>query len=285
MMDPWQTLRQTGDEFTPRAIALTRELFIPGVLTPRAAGAQVLRDVAYGPDERHRLDVFSIVGARGWPVVVFVHGGGFAAGDKGDAAAPFYNNVGAWAARNGCIGVNVTYRLAPASRWPQGARDVTAALGWVQKHIAAHGGDPARIVVIGQSAGAAHVAGCLSSHGTDAPAVAAAVFLSGIYEPDRFHVNPMHQVYFGTDASLYREQSCVIALASTRVPCLFTISEFDPPQFQRQLAAVVEARTALTGRCPEVLWQHGHNHFSTSMQLGGPHDTLGATLARFVRRV
>ncbi len=283
-MNPWQALRQTGDEFTPRAIALTRELFIPGALTPRAAGARVVRDVPYGPDARHRLDVFSIVGARGWPVVVFVHGGGFAGGDKGDAEAPFYNNVGAWAARSGFVGVNLTYRLAPGSQWPNGACDVAAALAWVRQHIAAHGGDPDRTVVIGQSAGAAHVAGCLAGHATPVPDVAAAVFLSGIYEPDRFHVNPMHQVYFGADASRHRAQSCVLALAATRVPCLFTISEFDPPQFHRQLAAVVEARTALTGRCPQVLWQHGHNHFSTSMQLGGPHDTLGAALAQFVRR-
>lgn len=284
----WQRLREIGDEFNPGTIQATQQLFAPLALTAQQAGAQCVRDLRYGEHERHRLDIFHAPGARNLPVVVFVHGGGFAAGDKGDAHRPFYGNVGAWAVRCGFVGVVMTYRLAPAHGWPAGAQDVAAALRWVHANIAGYGGDAGCIVPVGQSAGAAHVAGCLAGHGLPAggiPAVAGAALLSGIFEPDAFQVNPMHTVYFGMDRACYSARSAVLALAATPVRCLFTISEFDPPQFHRQLAAVFAAHSAMRGRCPEVLHLHGHNHVSSSLQLGSALDTLGPPLSAFVRSV
>jgi acetyl esterase/lipase len=288
MTEVWRRLREIGDEFSTAAIEATRSMFMPLAPTPDALGAVVVRDLAYGPDSRHRLDVFRPPAAQALPVVVFVHGGGFAAGDKGGIAAPFFNNVGAWAVRSGFVGVTVTYRLAPAHVWPAGAADLGLALRWLHAGVAKFGGDAGRIVVVGQSAGAAHLAGCLAGHGQEAgqsPSVAGAVLLSGIFEPDGFNVNPMHVVYYGADRALYPLRSTVLPLAATAVPCLFTISEFDPPQFQRQLAAVFAARSAMTGFCPEVLHLHGHNHFSSSMQIGSVIDTLGPALAAYVRRL
>lgn len=283
---PWAALRAMADEFSPRVVEATRDLYVPGVLTPEAAGAGVTRDLAYGGDERHRLDVFRRVDSAGEarPVVVFVHGGGFVGGDKGAPGAPFYNNVGAWAVRSGFIGINVTYRLAPAHRWPAGAEDVAAAMEWTFDNVHLHGGDPQKVVVMGQSAGAAHVAGYLTAS-RGARSVAGAVLLSGIYEPDAFRPSALQDIYFGTDRALQSRQSTVLGLAALSTPCLFTISEFDPALFQHQLAAVIAARAAIAGRVPEVLWQGGHNHFSTSMQLGGAYDSLGPHLAAFVSRV
>lgn len=284
----WQQLGRMGDEFTPATIQATLQLFAPLALTPAAAGATVVRDLRYGDDPRHRLDVFHSPGAGGQPVLLFVHGGGFAAGDKGDAASPFYNNVGAWAVRSGFVGVTMTYRLAPVHAWPAGAADVAAAVQWLQANIGRFGGDPGRIVLVGQSAGGAHVAGFVAGHGQQGaarPAVQAAVLVSGIYEPDAFRPNPMHAVYFGADRALYAARSAVLELAASEMPCLFTLSEFDPPQFHAQLAALFAARVALVGRCPEVLYLHGHNHVSSSLQLGTTFDTLGPALIRFVQRL
>lgn len=286
-VDIWGQLRQMGEEFTLAAVGATQQLFAPLALTPAQAGAVVERDLAYGPAGRHRLDVFRSPDARDRPVVVFVHGGGFAAGDKGAADAPFYNNVGAWAVRNGFVGVTMTYRLAPEHPWPSGAQDVERAMRWLAANIGPHGGDPHRIVLVGQSAGAAHVAGYLAGHGLDTgdgPAAIAAVMVSGLFEPDGFESIPVLEVYYGADRATYARRSAVLALAATRVPCLYTISQFDPPLFQRQLAAVFTARTAMDGHCPQVLYQHGHNHFSTCLQLGSAVDTLGEELARFVSR-
>jgi triacylglycerol lipase len=92
----------------------------------------------------------------------------------------------------------------------------------------------------------------------------------------------MQETYFGRDRSRYAAQSTVLALAASGVPCLFTISQFDPPLFHAQLSAVFAARVAMRGRSPQVLYLRGHNHFSSSLQLGSTIDTLGPALAALV---
>lgn len=89
------------------------------------------------------------------PVLVYIHGGGFF---SGSAASPWYD--GAAFNRDGVVTVTISYRLgfqgfghiegAPSNR---GVRDWLLALEWVQKNIAAFGGDPSRVTIAGQSAG------------------------------------------------------------------------------------------------------------------------------------
>jgi len=288
MEEVWQRLRQWGDEFTPAQLAATHELFAPRALTPAAVDAVVQRDLTYGPDARHRLDVFAPRRPEaGRPVVLFVHGGGYQFGDKGGEADPFHNHIGAWAVRNGFIGITMSYRLAPAHRWPAGAADVDRAMRWLQANVASWGGDASRLVVMGHSAGAAHVAGYLARHGCEAgsaAAAAAAVFVSGIYALQVYPDNYDYQIYYGTDRSLDAQRSTVQALAQLRIPSLFTVSEFDPASFHRHLAAVFAARVQSQHRCPEVMFQRNHNHVSVVMQLGSEVDTLGPALAQFIRQ-
>jgi triacylglycerol lipase len=288
MTTVWARLRELGDTFTITEITATRELFVPRALSPQAAGARVFRNLAYGEDPRHRLDVFVPAAAGNLPVVLFVHGGGFVGGDKGNEGDPFYNNVGAWAVRCGFIGVTMAYRLSPAHAWPSGAQDVDRALAWLRDQVTQYGGDPARIIVMGHSAGAAHVAGCLARHGcapaSKAPA-AAAILVSGIYALDIYPDGHDYRVYFGTDRRQDIQRSTVAQLASLEIPSLFTISQFDPSAFHRNLAAVFAARVKESGRCPEVLYQRGHNHVSVMMQLGSELDTVGNELAEFIRQL
>lgn len=288
MEEVWHRLRELGDSFTPTQLEATRALFVPRALRPAAVNAAVRRDLAYGPDERHRLDVFAPAQpGAGRPVVLYVHGGGYAFGDKGKEVDAFYNNVGAWAARNGFIGVTMSYRLAPAHVWPAGSVDVDRAMRWLQVNAASFGGDGSRIVAMGHSAGAAHVAGYLARHGCEVGSqaqAAAAVFFSGIFCLQIYPENYEYQIYYGTDRSLDAARSTVDALAGSNIPSLFTISEFDPASFHQHLAAVFAARVQRQHRCPEVIFQRNHNHVSAVMQLGSEIDTLGPALAEFVRQ-
>ncbi|MFD5465022.1 carboxylesterase/lipase family protein [Kitasatospora sp. NPDC127059] len=102
--------------------------------------------------------------AAGLPVLVWIHGGGFIAGT---AADPLYDPVET--ARTGLVVVSINYRVgaegfalldgAPANR---AFLDQIAALEWVQRNIAAFGGDPGRVTIAGQSAGASSVAALLT---------------------------------------------------------------------------------------------------------------------------
>ena len=73
--------------------------------------------------DRHLLDVFTPESGSGTrPVLIYVHGGAFVGGNKRLPNSPFYDNIMLWAVKNGFVGVNTTYRLAPASPWPAGFR-------------------------------------------------------------------------------------------------------------------------------------------------------------------
>ncbi len=279
-------LRKLGTELTPTLLEGSFGLFTP--LAPRATPdfCSVDRDLAYGPDPRHRLDVFHPARQDGEarPVIAFVHGGGFVRGDKGAPDAPFYNNVGAWAVRNGLIGVTLTYRLAPASRWPAGSEDVANALAWLGGNVQRYGGHPARIFLIGQSAGAAHVAGCVAGHHglPNGPRLAGAMMLSGIYDLVSLKHGPFEEAYFGADGARFAAQSPLAALTRTQVPCLFTVAELDPPTFQQQAERLVEAHWAAKGTLPRLLYLQRHNHLSPVLQLGTSVDTLGGELLTFI---
>lgn len=122
-----------------------------------ASGSRRAKDIAYvttsspGFDaDRHRLDVYqprqSQASLR--PVVVFIHGGAWDSGSKN-----LYAFIGRRLAKQNIIAVLINYRLAPAVQVPDMADDCARAVSWAQQHITEYGGDPARIFVMGHSAG------------------------------------------------------------------------------------------------------------------------------------
>ena len=165
----------------------TAALFAPMQEEEPYQGVKTEREVKYGPADRHLLDVFTpetAVSAR--PVLIFIHGGAFVGGNKRTTpTSPFYDNVMLWAVHNGFVGVNATYRLAPQSPYPAGAEDLAAVVAWVAGKIGERGGDPARIYLMGHSAGAVHVANYVSHpefYKVRDGGLAGAVMVSGIYD-------------------------------------------------------------------------------------------------------
>ena len=108
-------------------------------------------DVAYGSGQGETMDIFppgEEAGRNPAPVLVFLHGGYWRSLDKSDHSfiAPMFNQAGA------CV-VVPNYALCPAVTIPQIVMQMVRALAWVHRHIEKFGGDPARITVMGHSAG------------------------------------------------------------------------------------------------------------------------------------
>jgi acetyl esterase/lipase len=111
---------------------------------------QLIRNVAYGPLPRHRLDVWrTSTTPSDAPVILFIHGGSWTFGDKREQGRPMLHEF----VRRGWVVVAGNYRLAPRFPWPAQIEDATRVLGWVKKNAANYGGDPSRVVVAGASAG------------------------------------------------------------------------------------------------------------------------------------
>jgi acetyl esterase/lipase len=126
-------------------------------------GVSVTADRVYAdrPTGPLRLDLYRPAEkpAGPLPVVVWVHGGGWANGSKDRCPA-------AWLAANGYAVASVEYRLTGVARWPAQIDDLRDAVRWLRSHAKEHGLDPARVGAWGGSAGG-HLAALLGT--LDAP--------------------------------------------------------------------------------------------------------------------
>jgi len=266
-------IKALGPNLGPAVLGPAVALLLPLHAPPPFPGIAILRDRRYGPHERHRLDVFRPEGAGGAkrPVLLFVHGGGFIGGDKRIEGEPFYDNVGTWAADNGFVGVNMTYRLAPQHQWPAGAEDIAAAVRWVKANIAAEGGDPARIFLMGHSAGAAHAASYVAQarfHDSGDPGLAGAIFVAGLYGIADCAGMPPVEAYYGARPEAYAERSALPQIKSVKVPVMVAVGEWEAPVFERQALAMIAALHERDGRLPRFARLYGHNHYSEIMAFG-----------------
>jgi acetyl esterase/lipase len=252
-------------------------------------GISLARDLAYGPHERHRLDVFRPAAQGSRPVVLFVHGGAFTRGRK-SMDGEIYDNVLCWFARQGFVGVNVEYRLAPEIAYPAGGEDVADAVQWVAANIARFGGNPDEIILIGHSAGGTHVGTYLldPALGSDpAPGVRGAVFISARLRADARPENPNAQnviAYFGADESLFERRSPMGHAARCRWPVLIATAEYEN-RFLDVYGAefffrIAEAR----GQAPRFCQLSHHNHTSIVAHFTTGEERLGRALLDFFAR-
>lgn len=285
-------IRRMGQTFNEDVLKTTYALFTP--LQERAPrdGVETDRDLAYGPDERHRLDVFTPAHRPDAPapVVMYFHGGGFVAGSRSPVPGLIYDNVPTFCARNGLVGINATYRLAPEHKWPSGAADVGTAVAWARDNAAKYGGDPDRIFVMGQSAGASHVAAYTfieAVHGERGPGIAGAILLSGSYaplDPDFSDGPPApNQIaYYGDDLDSWPDKSPLNHVAAGHPPVFLAVAEFDPYPLAWPTAAMYAALVRCDKVLPRLKMLQDHNHVSPAMQINSEIDALGPDILDFV---
>ena len=281
--DVEKRLREIGPISAPEP---TRPLYAPLQQSVEPfTNIAVKRDLRYGTAERHRLDVFTPIGASNRPVLLFMHGGAYVGGDKHISGSPFYSNIGAWAARNGMVGVNMTYRLAPQAKWPAAQEDIGNAIAWVRSNAAVHGGDPNRIYLMGHSAGASHVSNYLSHfqfHGAAGPGVVGAIIVSGFYDYEILNATSTFFQYHGNDKAKYVQHSPLPGLIASRVPMLFAVAQFDTPDFVQQ-AELLRKGFCNAGRCQRIVMLTGHSHMSEIYSINTADTKLSNEILEFIK--
>jgi len=252
------------------------------------ASVKVQRDVRYGTAERNLLDVFTSDSADApRPILIFVHGGAFIGGNKRTTPdSPFYDNIMLWAVRSGFVGVNITYRLAPKFPWPAGVEDVASAVQWVAAHAAENGGDPARIYLMGHSAGAVHVATYVAHsefHKIGGGGLAAAIMVSGVYDLTATPLGDQEMAYFGTDPSRFKERSAVAGLQASSLPLMIASAELDPPRFVEQFDLLKQAACKRPMGCARAVMLPQHSHMSEVYAINTADDRLTRQILEFVK--
>lgn len=271
-----------------------QKLYQPLTAAQPTHGVQRQIDQPYGDHPRQVLDAYQpdSPGAQRRPVLMCVHGGGFIRGDKASRA-----NAGWYFARHGIVTVLPNYRLAPDGRWPSGPEDIVAALQWIRAHADALGADPGRIVLMGESAGAAHVAAATlltRFHPPGGLGIRGAILQSGPYDArleglarQQFGIetpDPRNEVYFGTEAADWAAGSIVDHIDAAPLPLLIGWAERDHLQMQVQAGELFARLVRDHGFAPELLFVRDHNHFSQTVSLNTGDESVGAPVRDFIAR-
>jgi acetyl esterase/lipase len=190
------------------------------------------------------LDIYRPAGNGPFPVLMQIHGGSWQRGKPSDQ-----ETFARYFASRGYVVFTPEYRFAPRWPWPAAFDDTRAAMSWIAAQASDFGGDPARIAVVGRSAGA-HLA--LLAAYTGESRVAAVVNLYGptdlekgwreLPEPDPIGVRAILEAFLrGTPETApraYREASPVFYVSGAAPPTLHIYGRRDHvvlPAFGRDL--------------------------------------------------
>jgi len=276
-----------GKNFSEEIITKTIRLYIPLHKKATQGQAKITKDLEYGPDERHRLDIHEPITrpSHAVPMVAFFHGGGFISGDKNTVGNLIYGNVANYFAKNGMLGINATYRLAPRHQWPEGARDIAGVVEWLRMNGAQYGGDPNKIFLFGHSAGAAHV-GTYVMHEELQPesgvGVAGAILMSGQYNPNPENPGRFDRAYYGSDTENYPKKAALHHIDGLKVPLFIIFGEFDPHDIEMQNVELIRALCLRDKHCPRFTRIRNHNHISEVMHMNTEDESIGPEILDFI---
>ena len=268
-----------------------------------ADGPKIVRDIDYAEPKtpRQTLDVYAPQDAKNLPVVFWIHGGGWQAGDKSDVK----NKPQAFMSK-GFVFVSTNYRLLPEVDMGTLIRDVAKSFRWVQDHIAEYGGDSKRVLVGGHSAGAQLAAilctderylkevgvpfdvlkGCVPVDGDtyDVPAIIEVA-------ETRWRVHGMppakvgHRVKFGNDPAKHRDFSAVNHVSKDKgIPpflILYVAAHPDTSAQAFRLAAVLKE----AGIPAQAFGAKDTNHSKLNDDLGIPDDPATKALFEFIEQI
>jgi acetyl esterase/lipase len=243
-------------------------------------------------DPLQALDIYSPRGAKGAPVVIYVHRGEWSKGDKSEVSfKPKFLN------EHGIVLVSANYRLSPASRHPAQVNDVARAVAWTIAHAGEFGGDGHKVILLGHSAGchlvtlAALDPRPLAQAGLKPSDLRGVVSWSGgafdlaekVREGGSYA--PYIRATFGADEAAWRDASPMAHVGDFKPlpPFLFVSAEKDSASSIAASAQMAKLVTAAGGKAERVVLA-GKTHGTADHDVGGPDDTTGACLLEFIEK-
>lgn len=266
-----------------------------------AWGQNIRKDVAYAEPaaERQVLDIYAPKEAKNLPVVFWIHGGGWQAGDKSQVQLKPQAFVD-----KQMVFVSTNYRLLPNVEMGTIIRDIAKSVRWVHEHIAEYGGDPKRMLVMGHSAGAQLAAivctddrylkaegldfsilkGCVPVDGDtyDVPAI-----ITTAETRRRVHGLPQakvgHREKFGNDPAKHIDFSAVTHIAKNKgIPPFFILYVSSHPDTSAQ-AERLNAVLKEAGVVSNLFGVRETTHSRINEDLGQPGDAATDALFNFVK--
>jgi acetyl esterase/lipase len=252
------------------------------ITTPRW-GYRVEREIPYGPEPRHRMDLYLPKHKpQGAPALLFFYGGGFITGSKCE-----YRFVGQAFASLGIIVGIADYGIFPDHRFPEFVEDGAKAAAFLHKTLPEHGGDPNRLFVAGHSAGA-YIAIMLASNpeylneaGADQSILAGAIGVAGPYDFLPITNETRIEIFGGPDRV---ETQPIHFIDGKRPPMLLLTGERDVNILPRNTLAMAE-RMREQQNVVEAIVYPGVEHFRIILALAPLFRGLNpirADIARFV---
>jgi acetyl esterase/lipase len=248
-------------------------------------GLEIRGAIAYGDNPRQRLDVYrprDASGAR--PVIVFFYGGSWDSGSRES-----YLFVAEALVSRGFVVVVPDYRVYPEVVFPGFLEDAASAVAWTKRNAARFGGDPAKVFVMGHSAGA-HIAAMialdpqfLAREGLTPAALSGFIGLAGPYDFLPLKNETLKRI-FAPPETIARTQPINFVTAAAP-PALLASPETDssvsPGNSQRLAARLREKGVSVTElRYPKL------NHYTIVGSLAAPlrgGEPLLDEIERFVR--
>jgi acetyl esterase/lipase len=247
---------------------------------------------ANSKNERQTLDIYAPPEGKNHPIVIWIHGGGWQAGDKKEVEKKPQAFVD-----KGFVFVSLNYRLLPEATIKEMAGDVAKAIRWVHDHAKDYGGDPDTMIVMGHSAGAQLAAlvctdeRYLKAEGLPLSLVKGCVPVDG----DTYDV-PMqirtveekrakrYRIKFGDEAS-QKELSPVTHVAKgKRIPPFLILHVAEHPETGGQSRRLVKALQE-AGIPARAYPAEGKNHDSINKDLGSSGDRPTQEMFAFVAGV
>lgn len=266
---------------------------------PPSVELNVSYDPAASDDPKRQLDLY-LPGGRDFPIVVFVHGGGWAWGDRTQSfgGADVYRNIGRFLASKGIGAAVIGYRLVWPLDWQSQVGDVARAVAWVQAQAGPRGGARNRIFLMGHSAGAqlaARVAtdpAWLEREGGTPAGICGVVAVSGagydLGDIDTYR-DGFDPLYFAErfggsrlDGSWWREASVVPWLDAGDPPFLVISATGESAGLRRQ-SRLLHTALQNAGIQTSAVTVRGSSHERIILELSRADKTAGPAVLSFLR--